>query len=90
MEKWPEKIPHQFCQRGLGTAGCTCGAEAANSMHDAFMKVINEQEILEPLDNQAVLDALLLVKPVEIMTFYELDLKKIADLICSKFGTKKG
>lgn len=42
---WPDKMLHQFCQRGLGTAGCTCGADAANSMHDAFMAVITQSKI---------------------------------------------
>lgn len=78
MEKWPERQEHTDDCWSLEGMCCDCGATQFNACHDAFMKVINEQPKLEPLDNQAVLYLLLLVKPVEIMTFNEIDLKKMS------------
>jgi hypothetical protein len=43
MNKWTErKICTGYCDNEKH--GCTCGAQSANKMHDAFMQVINSIE----------------------------------------------
>ena len=45
-----------------------------------------EENGLMPLDYQEVLGVLLLAKPQEINTNYEVDMDKVARLICDKFA----
>lgn len=95
--KWPEPREHNFCQIGLGTAGCTCGADYANEMLNACKKAVGEAQPagLVPLDEDEIrimlIDAIASGITAKETRGFGKDISDIprvhAKLICSKFGT---